>query len=64
MSDSKQISAVPRGFDNAVTYATLCKILRDALAIFVPVTINFFNSALGIGSTGDVTPSGAAQRDT
>jgi len=28
-----QISAVCRGFDNAVTYATLCKISRDPLAI-------------------------------
>lgn len=56
VSDStEQISAVRRGFDNAVTYATLCKISRGRSRDFVPVTINFFDSALDIGSTDNVT---------
>lgn len=61
---AEQISAVRRGFDSAITYATLCKNLRRSRD-FARVTINFFfNSAFRISRrVWRMTRRGAAQRE-
>lgn len=60
---AEQISAVRRGFDSAITYATLCKNLRRSRD-FAGVTINFFfNSAFWISRrVWRMTRHGAATR--
>lgn len=63
-NSAEQISAVRRGFDGAITYATLCKNLRRSRD-FARITINFFfNFAFWISRrVRRMTRRGAARRE-